>query len=279
MVPLVTGPTIGVALRDAAARLGTVSDTPRLDAELLMAHALGTSREAFLLGEMRADAPCTFAGLIARRLAHEPVAHITGRRAFWTIELDVGSDVLVPRPDSETLIEQAVAHFAGTDGPRTILDLGTGSGALLLAALAEWPRAKGVGLDASPAALAVAARNAVALGLADRASFMAGEWEAAGGPADLVLANPPYVESGAALAPELAREPAMALYAGVDGLDAYRRIVPLLPRLIAPGGIACVEIGWTQGDAVRTLVAAAGLMVHTAHDLGGRERCLIAFHA
>ncbi len=148
------------ALVSATRRLAGIGDTPRLDAELLMAHALGVSREDLLLSALDASVPAGFDSLLARRLAHEPVAYITGRRAFWTIELAVGPGVLIPRPDSETLIEAAVDHF-GDRGPPRILDLGTGPGTLLLAALDQWPGATGLGIDASEEALAYARRNAV----------------------------------------------------------------------------------------------------------------------
>ena len=264
---------IAGALADAARRIGPASDTPRLDAELLMAHALGITREALLLGRHGDIVPPGFPALVERRVAQEPIAYIVGRRAFWTIELAVTPAVLIPRPDSETLIEAAVAHF-GARAPARILDLGTGSGALLLAALDQWPGAAGLGIDISPAALAVARANAARLGLADRAAFAAGEWEDAAGPADLLLCNPPYIERDAALAPQVLREPAGALFAGADGLDAYRRIAPLLPRLIAPGGIACIEIGSGQAAAVTAFVAAAGCVARVLPDLAGHDRCL-----
>jgi release factor glutamine methyltransferase len=158
--------TIPDALRAATVQLAVSSDTARLDAELLMAHALGQSRNDLLLRQRDLTVPEIFASLLARRLNGEPIAHITGARDFWTITLSVTPDTLIPRPDSETLIEAAVDHFAAR-APATILDLGTGSGALLLAALAEWPDAQGVGIDASAPALAVAQGNAARLGMAD----------------------------------------------------------------------------------------------------------------
>ncbi|MBX3560435.1 MAG: peptide chain release factor N(5)-glutamine methyltransferase [Sphingomonas sp.] len=264
------------ALRDAARRLESVSVTPRLDAELLMAHALGVPREAMLLGRTRDPAPRSFDDLVGRRLAHEPVAYITGTRAFWTIELAVGPGALVPRPDSETLIEAALDHF-GADGPAAILDLGTGPGTLLLAALDQWPDARGLGVDRSEEALVYARRNAERLGLAERAEFRPGDWdEGVEERFDLVLCNPPYIEEDAALPADVADwEPAGALYAGADGLDDYRRLAPRLPRLLAPGGIACVEIGAGQAAAAGTLFAEAGFTISSRADLKGIARCLV----
>jgi release factor glutamine methyltransferase len=268
---------IRVALAAATAQFAAVSDTPRLDAELLMAHALGVSRDDLLLRHLDAPAPGAFVALVARRRAHEPVAYITGTRAFWTIELAVGPGALVPRADSETLIEAAVDHFADR-APATILDLGTGPGTLLLAALDQWPQAAGIGVDRSPQALAMARGNAARLGLAGRARFVEGDWAAGiDGRFDLVLANPPYVGTAEPLPREVRdHEPAAALYAGADGLDAYRAIVPDLPRLLAPGGAAVLEIGHTQAEAVGALVAAAGLGWRLRNDLAGRPRVVVA---
>ena len=241
-----------------------------------MAHALGVSREDLLLRHLDAPTPPTFATLLARRLAHEPVAYITGTRAFWTIDLAVGPGVLIPRPDSETLIEAAVAHFAGRI-PQTILDLGTGPGTLLLAALAEWPGAQGLGIDASEDALAYARRNAGALGMNDRATFRAGNWaEGIAGPFDLVLCNPPYIATTERLPADVAdHEPPSALFAGPDGLDDYRILAPQIARLIAPGGMAAVEIGHTQAVAVSALFAEQGPAPRVARDLAGRDRAII----
>ena len=274
--PPASGRGVGVALVEATTRLATVSDTPRLDAELLMAHALGCSREAMLLGRLGEAVPLAFDALLARRLAHEPVAYITGTRAFWTTDLDVGPGVLIPRADSETLIEAAVAYLAKR-APATILDLGTGPGTLLLAALAEWPEARGLGIDASEAALDYARRNGdqIAPG---RAAFRLGDW-AAGVDAqfDLVLCNPPYVEADAVLDPQVADyEPGSALFAGADGLDDYRQIAPQLPGLVAPGGVAILEIGHAQRDSVTALLEAESATVACRRDLGGRPRALIA---
>jgi|SRR5690242_11301724 len=264
------------ALAAAAARLAAASDTPRLDAELLMAHALGVSRDDLLLRRLDGAEPPVFAALVDRRLAHEPVAYITGIRAFWTIDIAVGPGALVPRADSETLIEAAVDHFAGR-APATILDLGTGPGTLLLAALDQWPQATGLGVDRSIEALAMARANADRLGLGARARLVDGDW-AAGIESrfDLILANPPYIGFDEALPREVREhEPADALFAGADGLDAYRAIVPDLPRLIAPGGVAILEIGHTQADAVAALVEAAGLAPALRRDLAGRPRAIV----
>ncbi|WP_298670478.1 peptide chain release factor N(5)-glutamine methyltransferase [uncultured Sphingomonas sp.] len=262
------------ALSEAAARFA-FSATPRLDAELLLAHALGITRERLLLTLGDHRAPPTFAMLVDRRAAHEPIAYITGTRAFWTIDLAVAPGVLIPRADSETLIEAAVDHFAGTAGPKRVLDLGTGSGALLLAALDQWPEATGIGLDASPDALAVARGNAARLA-PGRATIAEGGWEGTGEAFDLILCNPPYIANGATLPPEVAEyEPASALFAGIDGLDDYRRLAPLLRRQLAPGGIACIEIGFDQGDSAAALFRASGFAVTLRRDLAGHQRCLV----
>lgn len=267
--------TARAAITAAAARLAATSDTPRLDAELLMAHAMGCTREALLLARLGDPAPPGFAGLVDRRAALEPVAYITGTRAFWTIELGVGPGALVPRADSETLIEAAVTHF-GAAGPRRILDLGTGPGTLLLAALAEWPGASGLGIDRSPVALDYARANAARLGLGARAAFAEGDWAAGIAERfDLVLANPPYIATDEPIGAEVrAHEPASALFAGADGLDDYRRIVPALPALIAPGGCAVLEIGWTQADAVCALAREQQLVPTVYKDLGARPRAV-----
>lgn len=268
--------TIRAALADATIALAPVSETPRLDAELLMAHALGISREHLLLGQRDAPAPPVFAALLARRFAHEPIAYITGSRAFWTIELAVGPGVLVPRADSETLLEAAVAHF-GDRAPTRVLDLGTGPGTLLLAALDQWPQAHGLGIDRSDDALGFARRNAAALG-ATTATFRAGDWAAGlDGQFDLILANPPYIGTTELLPREVGEhEPDIALFAGRDGLDAYRIIVPQLPPLLAPGGAAILEIGVTQAASVTALLETQGFAVTPRHDLGGNARALIA---
>ena len=265
------------ALARASTRLAATSDTPRLDAELLMAAALGIGHDRLLLDPPGGEAPATFADFIERRGAGEPVAYITGRRGFWNIDLEVGPGALIPRPDSETLIAAAVEHFAGTPGPKRILDLGTGPGTLLLAALDEWPKATGLGIDSSPIALSYAQRNAERLGLSGRAALQLGDWARdVAHRYDLILCNPPYVAADAPTGPGVADyEPTEALFAGPDGLDDYRRLAPQLGRVIAPGGLAAIEIGFDQADAVTALFAESGLFSHLARDLGGRPRALL----
>ncbi|WP_244624447.1 peptide chain release factor N(5)-glutamine methyltransferase [Sphingomonas sp. So64.6b] len=272
------GEGVRAALGTATAALAGTSQTPRLDAELLMAHALGITREKLLLSHLDSDTPASFAPLVTRRLAHEPIAYITGTRAFWTIELLVGPGALVPRADSETLIEAAVEHFGDDLAPLRILDLGTGPGTLLLAALDQWPEAHGLGVDASGQALGYAQTNAEALGVTDRAIFRAGNWaEGLKGEFDLILANPPYIATDDDLPAEVRdHEPAGALFAGPDGLDDYRVIAPQLRALLAPGGAAILEIGMSQAEAVSALLEAQGFAVALRHDLAGHPRALVA---
>jgi release factor glutamine methyltransferase len=266
--------TIVQALADAARHLSAISASPRLDAELLMAHSLGISRDAMLLGDRCGEAPAAFGSLLARRLRHEPIAYILGHREFWTIDLDVTPAVLIPRADSETLIEAAIAHF-GDRSPQRILDLGTGSGALLLAALAQWPEARGLGIDMSQPALAVAVGNARKLGFADRAEFKLGGWDVAlGGGFDLILCNPPYVRADEQLPRDVVDfEPASALFAGDEGLDDYRDIAQVLT--LSADGVACIEIGATQATAVSALLQAQGFLTQIRNDLAGRDRCVV----
>ncbi len=252
-------------------------DTPRLDAELLLAHVLGLSRSALLVGNppVSPEQAGQFADLVDRRRRHEPVAYILGRQEFWSLDLQVTPDVLIPRPDSETVIEVAVSRMRQRP-PKTILDLGTGSGALLLSALIEWPQAFGVGVDRSAAAVAVARGNAQMLGLGTRAAFVVGDWAAAlAGRFDLLLCNPPYVDDGADLMPDVAGfEPAAALFGGPDGLANYRLLLPDVSRLLAPDGMALFEFGAGQGDALKGMGEAAGFAATLHPDLAGRPRAL-----
>lgn len=268
--------TIDAALRAAAAVLEETSDTPRLDAELLMAEALGVSRSDLLLRHTRDAVPEVFAALLERRRGHEPIAYILGHQEFFGLEFRVSPAVLIPRGDSEVLVEAALA--ARPDATR-VLDCGTGSGALLLTVLHRLPRAQGVGIDRSAEALAVAKGNAERLHLASRAQLALSDWDqpdwaaGLGGAFDLILANPPYVEDAAPLAPSVhAHEPHGALFAGPEGLDAYRVLIPQLPALLAPGGVAVIEIGATQAEAVAAIAAEAGFAPRLHRDLGDRPR-------
>ncbi|MFP5395376.1 MAG: peptide chain release factor N(5)-glutamine methyltransferase [Alphaproteobacteria bacterium] len=269
--------TAGEAIRAAAERLSAISDTARLDAEVLMAHAFGVSRSDLFLRHMRDPEPAGFAALVERRAASEPVAYIVGKQDFFGLTLAVSPAVLIPRGDSEVLVEAALA---ARPNAKRVLDCGTGSGALLLAVLANLPRAIGIGIDRSPEALAVARGNAETTGLADRAEMRMADWDQADlsaglGHFDLILANPPYVEETAELAPSVrAYEPAGALFAGIEGLDAYRVLLPQLPDLLAPDGAALIEIGHTQAEPVAAIARGAGFECRLHQDLGGRPRVL-----
>lgn len=271
------------ALREATARLGEAGiEAPRREARLLLLHALDAAPESLARAPERVLVPAeadAFACLVARRAAREPMSQITGQREFWSLPFHVTAAVLTPRPDSETLIEAALCHAPPTEALR-LLDLGTGSGCLLIALLHEWPQAWGLGIDRSAAALEVARANAGALGVAARAAFLQADWAAPlAGRFDVVIANPPYIASAdlAGLAPEVVRhEPHLALDGGSDGCDAYRRLASSLPALLAPDGIAVLEVGAGQADRVATLMAAAGAAERARwRDLGGVERCLV----
>lgn len=268
---------ISRALDDATRQLNKSSDTARLDAELLMAEALHIDRDKLLLAPPDRQVPERFWSMLKRRSEGEPVAYITGRRAFWNIELHVGPGVLVPRPDSEVLISSAVEHFEGTPGPKRILDLGTGPGTLLLAALDVWPEATGLGIDVARHALSYASANARRLGFEARVKLMQGNW--ASGlleKFDLILCNPPYIAEGAELGPGVREfEPDEALFAGREGLDSYRQLAPQLPRLLNRGGLAAVEIATDQLDTVTDLLTRDGLQSAVANDLGGRPRAVL----
>lgn len=269
------------ALRAATAQLAPTSPTPRLDAELLMAHALDMARPDLLLRLPDLAEPSEFAALLARRAAQEPIAYIVGHQDFWDMTLDVTPDVLIPRADSETLIEAAQDMLADRP-PHRIADFGTGSGALLLAALRLFPAAHGVGVDASAAALGVARGNADRLGLARRARFCLADWreqgwaDTLGGPLDLILCNPPYVESGATLAHSVrAFEPASALFAGAEGMDDYDRLLPQLCDLLAADGAAIFEIGVEQWPPVKALAERCALRADLRRDLAGKPRAVL----
>ncbi|MFL6849686.1 MAG: peptide chain release factor N(5)-glutamine methyltransferase [Sphingomicrobium sp.] len=268
---------IARALADAARQLSETSDTARLDAELLMAEALHIDRDRLILSPPDREIPKRFWTMVKRRTKGEPVAYITGRRAFWNIDLHVGPGVLVPRPDSEVLIASAIEHFDGGERPERILDLGTGPGTLLLAALDIWPAATGVGVDVSRRAMSYAAANARRLGFETRVKLKIGNWaEGINEGFDLILCNPPYVAEGAELGPGVREfEPDEALFAGESGLDAYRALAPQLPRLLKKGGLAAVEIGHDQAPAVTALLGRDGLHAKVADDLGNRPRAVL----
>jgi release factor glutamine methyltransferase len=268
---------IARALADAARQLSETSDTARLDAELLMAEALHIDRDRLILDPPDRDPPKRFWTMVKRRTKGEPVAYITGRRAFWNIELHVGPGVLIPRPDSEVLISSAIEHFDGSDGPRRILDLGTGTGTLLLAGLDLWPEATGIGVDSSRRALSYASANSRRLGFDKRAKLKIGDWAAGIDERfDLILCNPPYVAEDEPLDPGVAdHEPGEALFAGPEGLDSIRRIAPQIPRLLAPGGLAAIEIGADQAVDAVELLAQDGVAARIVQDLGGRDRAVL----
>jgi release factor glutamine methyltransferase len=261
-------------------------DSAELDARILVGHVLALDHAALAAASARrldADERDAIAALERRRLAREPVARIIGSKEFWSLKLSISSATLVPRPETEAVVEVALAAI-DAGGPRTrllrIADLGTGSGALLLALLAELPNAIGVGTDTSLAALLVARKNARRLGLA-RAAFVGGDLAAAlGGQMDMIVSNPPYIASSdiAALDPEVRDyDPRTALDGGCDGLDTYRAIAAAAPALLKPGGALVVELGAGQAQSVAALCSAAGLAPSTPQpDLGGVPRVLLA---
>lgn len=256
-------------------------ETPIIDARLLLQAAAGVGRVDIVTDPQRAlpeGAWARLEALLTRRIAREPVAYILGAQGFWTLDLLVGPDVLIPRPDTEALVRAALDASAHIAAPR-VLDLGVGSGAVLLAILAERPEATGVGIDVSPAALKVAQANGERVGVAGRVEWREGRWTEGLEPAfDLIVSNPPYIPSGdiAGLQPEVAQhEPHLALDGGPDGLDAYRAIFPEFARLLSPMGAFAVEIGIGQADDVTALAVDAGLEPRgRVRDLGGRERVI-----
>lgn len=277
--------TIGEVLTEATAQLKAAGiDGPRQDAVLLLAEAAGLDANRIRIELDREIAPevqASFAQMLTRRLQREPVSHILGRREFWSLEFCVNSDVLDPRPDSETLIEAILAQIADRSARLRLVDFGTGSGCLLLALLHELPEATGLGIDRSAAALAVAQKNAQRLGLVHRAQFQEGDWGSGLHESfDILLSNPPYIEAAAIakLAPEVAlHEPRLALDGGADGLDAYRRLIPDIVRLANPGAIVALEVGQGQDVAVSGLLQAAGLVeIAVKPDLAGIGRTVTA---
>lgn len=276
--------SLGHAVDQAAARLMAAGiETARLDARVLAAHVVGRDPSFVLTHPETALSVADIAAverLITRRAGHEPVSRILGEREFWSLTFKVTEATLTPRPETETLVEHAVARVrerGRQDAALRVLDLGTGTGCLLLAVLSELPQSRGTGIDISPGAVAVAADNASALGLDGRARFQIGDWSAGlSGPFDLILSNPPYIAATdrVALPPEVSGfDPPGALFAGADGLDAYRAIAPEIARLLAPEGIAVIELGQGQEEDVIEVFRRAGL-VHdgTRADLAGIPR-------
>jgi release factor glutamine methyltransferase len=271
-----------VELTESLAAAGI--EAARSEAWLLLAAASGRSRTSLMAGGLdglTAGQERHLADMVRRRLAREPMAYILGEREFWSLPFRVSPAVLIPRPETETVVEAALTQIPDRGLPLRILDLGTGSGCLLLALLSELPYAEGLGVDLSEPALELARANAEHLGLAGRARFERRSWGAGlDGVFDLIVSNPPYVGAAdlASLEPEVRDfEPQTALIAGPDGLDAYRALIPDCVRLLAEGGSVALEIGQGQGDAVAELLAGVGLaVVERRPDLAGIERCLVA---
>ncbi len=282
-------PTRAVMLRQVRDRLAAGGvDEPEADARALLLEATGLAPLDLITGAGDAldeGAAARLEGLVVRRLAGEPVGRIRGQRLFWGLPIRLSVGTLEPRHDSEALIEEALLRFKTRRGEALrVLDLGTGSGCLLLALLSEWPMARGLGIDLSDDAVRTASANAALNGLDGRSIFRTGSWTTAVSKAesragfDLVISNPPYIPAGeiAALAPEVrSHDPRLALDGGPDGLNAYRVIIPALAGLIAPGGGAVLEIGAGQEGDVSALAREAGFSrISTRRDLGGRVRAI-----
>ena len=255
---------------------GAGIDNPRMEARLLFAYALGIGRDQTLTAVATPEQANGFAALVARRAAREPFAYITGRKEFWSMEFAVGPGVLVPRSDTETLIEEALRLVADRSAPLKIADLGTGSGAILIAALKEFPHATGIGLESSPQAFGWASDNAKRL-MPARAQIRLADWNKAEGPFDLIFCNPPYIPSGeiGSLEPDVAEfEPRAALDGGPDGLSAYRSLAELLPHILTHGGHALLEIGFGQAQTMGKLFQKLEIS-RIVPDLSGVPRCVI----
>jgi release factor glutamine methyltransferase len=268
-------------LHDAAERLSRAGvDSARVDARLLLAGAMGISREQ-LIAAIRQPTPAEaakFQTLIDRRMAREPLSYITGHREFWSLDFEVGPGVLVPRPETETLVETALSLFPDRAAALSVADLGTGSAAILIAVLKEFPQAQGKGFERAPEALRYARANLSAHGLSGRGEVIAADWNDA--PAqqfDLILCNPPYIPRAdiAALEPEVRLyEPHPALDGGPSGLDAYWALAGLLPKLLRPGGVALLELGHGQAEGVKPLFRGLGIL-RLVPDLAGIPRVLV----
>ena len=267
--------------RGAGALRAAGIEQPRMEARLLLAGVMGVPQED-VIGERavpNVQALVRYEASLARRVAREPLAYILGEREFWSLPFAVGPGVLVPRPESEILVSEALREFPACDTPLDVLDLGTGSGCLLLSFLHERPNAQGIGVDISRQALSWAARNASDLGLSPRAAFLLSSWmDDVSDRFDAIFINPPYValDDLAKLEPELSYEPVAALSGGHDGFDAYRQIAPQLAPALKPGGRLFVEIGAGQGERVAAVLGATGFrIVRFVPDLAGIPRCLV----
>jgi release factor glutamine methyltransferase len=274
--------TIHQVLIDAVSVLSAASDTPQLDAEILLAYVLQQPR-SYLRGrpdrELTNEQSLRYTALLARRMQREPVAYLIGRKEFWSLDLEVSAETLIPRPDTEILIEAALQYFPEKNQHITVADLGTGSGAIALALQSERPNWEIHAVDSSAAALIVARNNAQRLGLM-RVSFYVGNWFTAlpARKLDLVVSNPPYLseKEWPSYSADLAYEPRAAFVSGNDGLDAIREICTLVRGYIRTGGYLMIEHGFTQGSAVRELFVTAGCgQVTTVKDLSGQERVTI----
>jgi release factor glutamine methyltransferase len=283
--------TLAEAVSAATARLSAAGiEGARRDARLLICHLLDAGPELLLADPDRAlsdEETARIEAAVVRRTAHEPVARILGEREFWSLPFALNNETLDPRPDSETLVEAVLRSIPDRQAPLRLLDLGTGSGCLLLALLSELPQARGTGIDVSLAAVELAAANAAALGLEARAAFIRHSWDdgLALEPSswDVIVSNPPYIASAEipGLAPEVALyDPLAALDGGADGLAAYRDLIPAAAAVLKPDGLLALEVGWGQAAAVEALLAAAGLAdLRRVTDLGGVDRCLLAWKA
>ncbi len=266
-----------MTLDEAAQALAVAGiDNPRMEARLLFAHALGTSCDRTLTATATPQQALEFKALVTRRVAREPIAYILGRKEFWSMDFAVGPGVLVPRPDTETLIEEALRLVPDRSAPLTIADLGTGSGAILIAALKEFPNATGIGFESSPQAFGWARDNAKRL-MPGRAQIRLANWDRAQGPFDLVFSNPPYIASRdiESLEPDVARfEPREALDGGPEGLSAYHSLAELLPSLLKANGYALLEIGFGQAQSMEKQFPKLEIL-GIAPDLSGVPRCVI----
>jgi release factor glutamine methyltransferase len=265
------------ALRIGAGRLRGIADDPRREARLLLAHALGVAPLDLVREPNREISSDQFEPLLARRAAREPMALILGHQGFWTLDLCVSPATLIPRADSETVVTAVLREAAHP--PRRILDLGTGTGCLLLALLSEYREAFGIGVDRIAAAAALGQRNARLNGLIGRTQFVVGNWtDWLDGRFDVVVSNPPYIAEAdiAGLMPEVAlHEPRSALDGGLDGCDAYRSIIARLGDVLAAQGLAVLELGVGQAPKVASLATDAGFSTRLHHDLAGIARAIV----